>query len=796
MTIDENGDIICITILAFKVLEGLRMIKKYLKLLGMIFVLIVALIMDFIFKFDNEIFGRINNLLFSTITVIAGFWVTCYLLFLQVYKDRYPLKILQEKYLPQMKSNLTYILLALIVGCIVHIVDNTFIVNIIYILSSLFAIFIIMKSVYDTSKTIMLNTYIDEFCNEISLKLENKENSIKQSAVDEIKYVLDECIVKEEYDVVRNINAKMGKIFEKFLANSLRLIEDGENSKSIEVSFQRIIDIGIYELRLCREINSDLLIAEIVGQQVSNIDFCIEADQYEKYKNYINELTDLTYHGYSTENKKLISNCYSIYLSIVKRLLELERSEWILYLVKQLYSMSNSLSFVINDVNLKHFASLIVFALLNCKNEQIYKQLYDIFEKYTQLICKMSSGFSKIKIYYALYFEDIIRKKDKELLRQFLDIIIDDSIEYGNDIEWIEFKFYCLKEVYDIEDALDFEVRDYHIKLVVDIIEMKEIYTGYMFLPDFQRLLFVTDHSKEKIDIICEDIYFLLSKCIISNNISMFYFIIQKIEKCIINADAQKKEVQFAIFEIWVWLLQRTKTVDNKHFVEIIFKELEHILRELDKKDYISNDFGNKIIYDLCSLARDVDSDSYELVVRIIDMLHGFLKQSKELHFFNKFKDKKERLYRGVFNIAISCIENNFEEGLRRSSNALGWFTIYSIDNGTIKSTKYLLNLEKGMLQIAKEMKVSQKTQIFILTLFTTVGMYCCKRNVNKINKNHINEILYIIKDVDKDDINTSIKIRTYENDMWDSLFEKETEYVKNEFLKAYDNFHKKANKK
>jgi len=81
------------------------------------------------------------------------------------------------------------------------------------------------------------------------------------------------------------------------------------------------------------------------------------------------------------------------------------------------------------------------------------------------------------------------------------------------------------------------------------------------------------------------------------------------------------------------------------------------------------------------------------------------------------------------------------------------------------------------------------------LTLFTTVGMYCCKKKVNKINKTYVTKILKIIKNTDKADVYTSIKIRTYENDMWDSLFEKETEYVKTEFIKAYNNFQKEANK-
>ena len=56
-------------------------------------------------------------------------------------------------------------------------------------------------------------------------------------------------------------------------------------------------------------------------------------------------------------------------------------------------------------------------------------------------------------------------------------------------------------------------------------------------------------------------------------------------------------------------------------------------------------------------------------------------------------------------------------------------------------------------------------------------------------------KILQIIKNVDKTDVYTSIKIRTYENDMWDSLFEKETEYVRNEFLKLYNNFQKSISK-
>ena len=71
-------------------------IKKYRIIVILIVCAVVSISVDIFLKSSCELFNEINRILFSLVTVIVGFWVTCYLLFLQIYKDRYPLIFLKN----------------------------------------------------------------------------------------------------------------------------------------------------------------------------------------------------------------------------------------------------------------------------------------------------------------------------------------------------------------------------------------------------------------------------------------------------------------------------------------------------------------------------------------------------------------------------------------------------------------------------------------------------------------------------------------------------------------------------
>lgn len=77
-------------------------------------------------------------------------------------------------------------------------------------------------------------------------------------------------------------------------------------------------------------------------------------------------------------------------------------------------------------------------------------------------------------------------------------------------------------------------------------------------------------------------------------------------------------------------------------------------------------------------------------------------------------------------------------------------------------------------------MEVSPKTQMFLLTLFTTVGSYCCKEPGYK---KYLDAVLKGIKHESLEHIQVAIRLRTSENDMWNELFENETPKLTKAFL-------------
>ena len=65
--------------------------------------------------------------------------------------------------------------------------------------------------------------------------------------------------------------------------------------------------------------------------------------------------------------------------------------------------------------------------------------------------------------------------------------------------------------------------------------------------------------------------------------------------------------------------------------------------------------------------------------------------------------------------------------------------------------------------------------------------MFCCKDNTNRF---YLHKILESIEKVDGKLVESAIKIRTYENSMWDNLLDN-TQRVSNQFRKEYKQFKK-----
>lgn len=764
-----------------------------IRMLVMSLIGVVAIFADIWLKIDSKVLNELIVLLFSTVTVIAGLWISCYLLFLQLYKDRYPIKVLKECYLPNMRYNFAVVVFCIVYGSVVIVINNGVIANLYYSAVCVTTILEIMIKIYNTNKSLMINTYVDKVFQEIKQDLDNSKNIIKKETFKNVQYILDESIVKEEYFIVQNITERLGDVYRSFLQNSLRF--EGENAEinDVEKSFENIINFNINELKMCKKINSEITIDKVVAQQIKNIKFCIDKNQYEWFKKYIEEYSFFLFKTQKENNPAFTEKLYGTYRSIIKNLIEEEKNEWLKFVIEKLRNVINSLVFFYEDVGVRSYCNLLSGAIVFCLEEgkektESYKILLNSFREFSSLISKNSAAFNNVKMCYSLLFNELLNKSYEEAFL-FYEKVLERIFRGTEDAVFLEFKMYCISELINkgkLNASAEEKILNKQIDVIVEIIGIKGNYQGYLLLPDFEKLINDRQYSKEEFKKIKEKIYDLLNSCIVKDNLPMFYTLINKLNDVLLSTEQRQKELQEELIDIYIAFIYKTRALVNQQYLEILFQLFERVIKEMDEKRKISSNLGDYIISSISGVAQNGNKESRVVVIKAIDLLYSFLNEDEHMNFVITSSDKKQRLYRAMFNIGTDCIENNFEEGLRRVSNSLGWFTINSLKQGTAELTIYLIERATELYSISKSMEVSSKTLTFILTLFTTVGTFCCKnQSYSKFLKKVLDGI--ITEDVSK--IKTAISLRTSENDTWNHLFENDTINLSKKFIAEFEKY-------
>lgn len=755
-----------------------KVLKKWKVILGVI-VGIAAVFFDVFLDLKFTYFLPIISHVYETIIVVAGLWVTLYLLFLEIYKDRYPFDFIEKKYLCVLKSNFINIALCAVYGLFVIAHSGYLIENIYFIFISVVIVLQIGYHVYNTSKNMMVTNYVQQYCDVISSKFKENKCEIDNDILDDLNRVFEECIIKEEFSVAQKVSQCTGEVFREFMKKAVEFAECGEKREQIEKSFAKIAEFGAEQLQKSIEIESSILRDDICIQQYKNIKFCIESNQLEFYKIYIDVFNELTCVSERRKNDELVKVLFDLYTLVLKRLIKEEKGDWCEYLLSKIYEITETNSYFFTNDYVKYFVSLITCGLIRGKLGNTYEFMFELLNKITFKMTLINNGFSSLIIFYTLLFYDIKDNKS-EYLNKYVDNIIGEEGIPCNDAKWIEFKFHCLNEL----DDCDEKINKYRLQLLAQVIEMKEQYNGYFSFPDFKKEIYSSLYVKERLDKVCEEFLFLFNRAIISDNLDLFFIILKRLDECLKEATSNQKDIQIALFEVYIEIIVRTRRINNKKFQDMTFASILEVLTNIDVERKISKGFGENIIIKLQNVACHSDSTSNEGILSIIELLDSFVDDKKMFCFCNEF-DIKKNIAKAIYNIGITCIENDYEEGIRRASNSLGWMTIAAIKQGTTKLVAYILNLATKMMDISRKLNVSKKTETFLTTLFTTVGMFCFK---SPQYSGYRKLIFKAIKQEPKEIIEAAIEMRTYENDMWDSLLENKTK-------ECADNFKKELNK-
>ncbi|NLJ89451.1 MAG: hypothetical protein GX323_01010 [Clostridiales bacterium] len=753
---------------------------------------VVAFIADIVFESNtNTSLNTLTQVMLSSVLVLAGFWISCYFLLLQFYKNRYPLEIIKSIFLKTVTTNISNIVIITIWGSILVGYGGGFISQLFFALVSISIIIYILISTYESNKTLMINTYVNKYTD--GLKEQLQHNILKHKELDEIfekmERLFEECFVKEEFYICHNISNNISAVFITLISECNKMIiEKNVSEDEVDYFFNKVILYSMYQIELAKECTSEYFIDSLIDQHKKNLFACIQTKQFNLYKKYIDAINRLIYQLQKNDYNTVVEIIFNLYKKISKKLIQSNcELHWIRFLIDECFNMTMSLNYVQRDTNLKYFIDLITYCMKKSLNDNInnnsekYNYLFEKFREFSVHAAKINHSFKNIVVYYAHYSFYIIENGDINKIKDYLKLIDEIKHDLIVDGRWLDYVFFFLRETNKKwPNEFTDKNRERNVEILLDLISTDIKPNGNILLPEFQEIVNNNLYNGNAIRNIANDFYKLFSRSIIKNNTGIFYLFTEELNDCITSLESRSKNIQIRLFDIYIYILSEVSNIDNRLFTEITLSQLGKCIKQLDKENKISSDFGNYIINEMTDLVTKKFEISEDLSCKIVEFMFRFINDGEELNFILKDKDKLKLLYKSIFNIGMSNIENNYETSLRCVSNAMGWMILGSIKRGQGDLTKYLLERAIEIFNIAKNMNISEKTLTFIMTLFTTIGTYCYKEphlySYRKL-------ILEELKTVDIGIITTAIKLRTSENNTWNDLFDNKTEELTKQFL-------------
>lgn len=752
--------------------------------------IVAGFVLDMKYPFVYEAMEDVFGLLFSVISVVIGVWITCYFLIIELFKDRYPFNFVDEEQMSSMKRAFFMLAIDVVFGVLVALVGNYFWAAGIFSVASIGIIVSVFIDVYRSSKTLMINTYIEKFFT----NMKNDFNAGKMGRFEELRKdiwrIFDECVVKEEFFVARSIAKKTGDIFRVFLTNSIQISQNSEKEDT-EDEFDKIVRFNINQLDLCKAVKSELMVETIIFEQRENLEFCAKHDRFEWFKKYMHKFNQFVFQMQKEEYYNITEKLYAIvYVPILEMMIDQGKQDWIEYTINDIESMTITYVYAYNKVNIRNYAMLLSSIAQFCvkkEKDQLYAMIEKKFNRFVGLKCSENGVFNEVQVSYALLFYNLV-SNDEEKAFSFLIKVMRHPVKCAEDAALIDFKCACIKELLDKEEKGTEKAQrlfEFHVQAIIEAIGLKKDYDGRIELPDFYSRIIDSEYAKEKYKEVIKQIPKMLNHCIIKDNLPAFYAILEEVKETLEKTEQRQRDIQKSLIQIYFWAFSRTAGLVNQQFFEVAASKFSEAVLELDKNREISADLGKYIVEELyrCDAQGDTIADSKKLILTKVNLLSAFVMEGTEYTFFVSHSDRKRLVGRTLFNIGMTCIENGFEEGVRRVSNAIGWFIIYSIQQGTNELSVYLISRANELFYTAKRMEVTYKTQMFMLTLFTTVGSYCC---MEPKNNRFLKGILKGIADEELERINIAVSLRTSENDMWNDLYNNKTEQLTKDFLNRF----------
>ena len=491
--------------------------------------------------------------------------------------------------------------------------------------------------------------------------------------------------------------------------------------------------------------------------------------------NILNELNNI--------DKKISSKIFQMNENISTKLLNKEEN-WIKQFFKMLIEIYLPLNKMEDNNNFENIGIITILTIIedfeNIKKDEKYESKYKILieflKEYTQLLTNSSEKLVKVPFFYSLYGRKLLKFEDKDKTRDFIKILMSPQNSQMQDTAWNTMILDVLsKTTKKWEEEFGEENRKSIMNFIIYQCLQEEKAGYYIFLPNYKELIERSHDNKGKISKYLKEMEKFLIR-IVSNDVEkMVYKFLDKLDDIMINTDEEEIIVELITF--YTKALKKVSS-ENKKLFEYIVYRLVDVIEKLDKEHKISEKIAKEVIEGIVGVADLEDNEE-----RIIDLLYPFsemLENEEEIYYFvatNKIK--KKYIYKKLYNIGTICLENQMYDALKHISNILGWEIIENMKRKENDTANYILGRAIDIYKMSKNLRVPYSMRQYLMTLFTTIGPYTFKDKDYHFLQSRI---ILFLKEEKSNLIDVSIELRTKENDMWDNLYENQTQSLVKKF--------------
>ena len=106
--------------------------------------------------------NTLSELIFSSLIGLVTIWLSGYFILIQLYKNTYPMEIIEKNFLKKVKIILIYSILNILIGVLTLSLFNNYVTEIYYIILFVINVIVVFYYTYRINREFTINTYVDK----------------------------------------------------------------------------------------------------------------------------------------------------------------------------------------------------------------------------------------------------------------------------------------------------------------------------------------------------------------------------------------------------------------------------------------------------------------------------------------------------------------------------------------------------------------------------------------------------------------------------------------------------------